>query len=353
MILLFKIYLIRLEYKPIRILYGIQGTGNGHISRSIIIIEQLYKYLPKDSIDILISGSNYSLQIPFAVKYQYEGISFSYGSGGKISFAKSLRNFHPKKIKQDYQQIDFSKYDLIITDQEPISAWGAKKNRIASVGIGNIYSMEITTIKRLFLQKYMTKLFQRLYCPVENKIVLDFTKSSPSNFYPVISKEMICKRIKNHDFTLVYLLSYSVEEIVKILSHHLLQDQIFVVYTKEVDVPVHYNSIHIKPISKNSFQKDLANCRSIITTAGFQTIAEAIFAKKKLFLLPIKGQPEQKANAIMLRKYEIASSYRFSAKKIARWLQNQSSESLSIIDETQQIIEKLLSFIPNYTLAIT
>ena len=41
------------------ILYGIQGTGNGHLSRA----ESIYKLLSTkaDKVDVLLSGNNYSL----------------------------------------------------------------------------------------------------------------------------------------------------------------------------------------------------------------------------------------------------------------------------------------------------
>ena len=58
-----------------KILYGIQGTGNGHLSRGEFIYDLLKKY--SDCVDVLISGSNYSLEPSMPVKYRNKGVTFS------------------------------------------------------------------------------------------------------------------------------------------------------------------------------------------------------------------------------------------------------------------------------------
>ena len=55
-----------------KILYAVQATGNGHISRA----HQLYPYLREmGETDIFLSGSNASLQPDFPVKYRSKGLS--------------------------------------------------------------------------------------------------------------------------------------------------------------------------------------------------------------------------------------------------------------------------------------
>lgn len=334
-----------MQQKPVKILYGIQGTGNGHISRSLLIIEALAERIGIENIDILISGNNYTLPIPYPIKYQLEGISFTYGKGGKISLFKSIRNAHFNNIKKEINSIDFSSYSFVITDQEPISAWGAKRNKIPSVGIGNVYALEDTKLKRLFVHKYMTKIFQKIYCPVKDKLVFDIGKQNSSSFYPMINEEIKKLKIKNHHFTLVYLMSYSVDELIKVLSHHKLISYTFVIYSKEVQEPIHYKNLYIKPISKKSFTKDLMNCANIISTAGFQTISEAIYAQKNILLIPIKGQPEQKANAVMLKKFEIKYIRQLQVRKIENWLLNQKPINIRISDEKESLITSLMKYI--------
>ena len=62
-----------------KILYAIQGTGNGHLSRARDIIPILPK---KGDLDILVSGSQVDVQLPYHVKYMFTGLSFVFGKAG-------------------------------------------------------------------------------------------------------------------------------------------------------------------------------------------------------------------------------------------------------------------------------
>ena len=62
-----------------KILYAIQGTGNGHISRSTEVL----KYLVKEAdVDILVSEIQHEVNLGFKVKYQLEGLGFVFGKTG-------------------------------------------------------------------------------------------------------------------------------------------------------------------------------------------------------------------------------------------------------------------------------
>ena len=72
-----------------KILYGIAGTGNGHLSRSHFIYNLLTKY--SDIVDVLISGDNYSLKPTIPIAYYNKGVTFSVHNG-KINYLKTLSN---------------------------------------------------------------------------------------------------------------------------------------------------------------------------------------------------------------------------------------------------------------------
>ena len=62
-----------------KILYAIQGTGNGHISRAREIIPYLKQY---GELDILISGTQADVQLPYPIKYKFKGVGFVFGIDG-------------------------------------------------------------------------------------------------------------------------------------------------------------------------------------------------------------------------------------------------------------------------------
>ena len=49
-----------------KILYGIQGTGNGHLSRAEEIIPEFSKYA---DVDVIISGNQSQLKSSFEINY--------------------------------------------------------------------------------------------------------------------------------------------------------------------------------------------------------------------------------------------------------------------------------------------
>src|SRR5690606_21367903 len=103
-----------------KILYAIQGTGNGHLSRARDIIPILQK---KGTVDILISGIQADIILPFPIKYRFYGLSFIFGKKGGVDILETLKKGDLKKLIMEIRQLPIEEYDLVINDFEPVSAW--------------------------------------------------------------------------------------------------------------------------------------------------------------------------------------------------------------------------------------
>lgn len=68
-----------------KILYAIQGTGNGHVSRAREVIPILQQY---GDVDLLISGTQVDVGLPYPVKYQLNGFGFVFGKKEESIFGK-------------------------------------------------------------------------------------------------------------------------------------------------------------------------------------------------------------------------------------------------------------------------
>ena len=66
-----------------RILYAIQGTGNGHLTRALDIIPALQQ---RGELDILVSGSQVDIPLPYPVKYRLKGMGFIFGKKAESTF---------------------------------------------------------------------------------------------------------------------------------------------------------------------------------------------------------------------------------------------------------------------------
>lgn len=56
-----------------RVLYAIQSTGNGHLNRALSLVPELKE---RADVDVLISGEQGDINLPFEVKYRFKGLTY-------------------------------------------------------------------------------------------------------------------------------------------------------------------------------------------------------------------------------------------------------------------------------------
>ena len=78
-----------------KVLYAIQAAGNGHISRANEIISLLEK---KCELDVLVSGTQSTVELEHFIKYRRKGLSFQLGKKGGIDFLATLKKLQSKKF---------------------------------------------------------------------------------------------------------------------------------------------------------------------------------------------------------------------------------------------------------------
>ncbi len=117
-----------------KVLYAIQGTGNGHVSRAREIVPLLRK---KAHTDVLISGTQSDLDLPFDVKYSFGGLSYIFGKKGGIDLFETYKKNKIKKLLQDVKQLPVDDYDLVISDFEPVSAWACYMRNKPCIGLSH------------------------------------------------------------------------------------------------------------------------------------------------------------------------------------------------------------------------
>ena len=316
-----------------KFLYGINGTGNGHITKSLNIISNLNK-LGYKNIDILISGNNHSLNIPYT--YKFHGFSLKYNQYGSIDYLKTLKDFKPLQFIKDIK-IDLSNYDKVITDFDPITSWACKKQKVFCLGISHQYAFSSDKSPRPYKKSLFSEFILKNMSPVDNEIGLHFKKYDDNILYPIIRDEILnASPIKGGIYT-VYLPSYSLKQLLPILSKY---NAVFEIFSKEVDKLKVYKNCLIKPNSIKDFTKSLINCRGIITSAGFETPAEAMFLKKKLMCIPILGQYEQLCNAESLK--ELGVMVRYDLSDIESFLKTKSRYIFKWEDPMTEIIKKII-----------
>src|SRR5690348_15224227 len=178
------------------------------------------------------------------------------------------------------------------------------------------------------------------YAPVTVQYGFHFNQYDKNIFTPVIRKQIReLEPLKKGHYT-VYLPAYSDEKIIKMLSKFpKIKWQVFSKHNKKT---IEVNNISIQPVTNNAFIKIMANAEGVLCGAGFETPAEALFLKKKLMVIPMKGQYEQHCNAAALKTMGIPVIKSLKAKhadKIKNWIESGIRISVDYPDITENIID--------------
>src|SRR5450432_1368519 len=199
-----------------KVLYAIQATGNGHVSRANEIIPLLRK---KCDLDILISGTQADVGINHLVKYQRKGFSFIFGKKGGIDFYKTFKQFQSKKFLAEIKTLPVEEYDLVINDFEPISAWACKIKNIPCVAMSHQYAVLHNNSPKPVKADPFAWMVLRYYAPCKSGVGFHFTSFAENIFTPVIRKEIRDAIITNLGHYTVYLPAYDDKKLINFCSN--------------------------------------------------------------------------------------------------------------------------------------
>lgn len=271
-----------------RILYGINGTGNGHLTKSLQIIQELRTR--NHQVDILISGSKSNIVLPPNI-IKKKGFTFIY-KNGSIDFIKTALSNNIIKFLLDLK-IDMRNYDKIITDFEPLTAWSSRIQKNQSIGISHQYAFASDKCPRPGYKSGLSEFFIKHFAPVDLKIGLHFEKYDNFIYHPIIRNDIIKSKPQNLDHITVYLPTHDIQVLKQVFAKWNRKVHIFT----DVKKLENFKNLELIPLSLDTFTQSLTNCDLLITAGGFETPSEALFLKKKMIIIPIKGQYEQQCNA--------------------------------------------------------
>lgn len=323
-----------------KILYAIQGTGNGHLSRARDIIPILQK---KGELDILVSGIQADVELPHPVKYKFKGLSFIFGKNGGIDLIATYKKSNLKQLFKEIKDFPIEAYDLVISDFEPVSTWACKMKHKECIGLSHQAAVINKRSPKPKKNDLVGKAVLRYYAPVTISYGFHFGTYDKNIFTPVIRSQVRnAKPLDNGHYT-VYLPAYSDERIIKVLGE--IKNINWQVFSKHSKKEYKERNIHIKPISNDHFIESLINCTGILCGAGFETPAEALYLKKKLMAIPMKGQYEQQCNAAALKTMGvpvIKSLKRKHLDKIKTWVADKQFIPVNFPNNTEKIIDMII-----------
>ncbi len=340
-----------------KILYGVQATGNGHITRA----RAMNKALKQKGIDVdyLFSGREKQLLFDMEEFGHFrccQGLTFA-TKAGSVQIFETMKKNNLMQLYRDIQSLDLDQYDLILTDFEPISAWAAKKQYKKSIALGHQYAFEHNIPKAG--ENFLTRFFMKHFAPATIKLGLHWHHFDQPILPPIAETHPEPASIVSNKIV-VYLGFENPEDTISFIepfSHY--QFYVYGNFSQQlVTDSSHLTHITLCPLSREGFKADLANCNGVITNAGFELGSEAIHLGKKLLVKPLKGQMEQLSNAVALEKLGLGTSMTtLDFAVLKNWLANFEGKRITYPDVPAAIADWIVNgleeddWVSNQTLA--
>ncbi|MDI9614289.1 MJ1255/VC2487 family glycosyltransferase [Methanothermobacter sp.] len=294
-----------------RVLYSVCGEGMGHAIRSGVILDKL-----TEDHDVLIFASDraYSyLSSKFDNVHEIYGFNTVYedNSVNDIkTFVKAMKTF-PRDLKENLKLLyriakDF-RPDVVVSDFEFYASVISNMLRIPLISIDNMHvitqcrieypekfrrdKIKAAAVVRSFIVRPRRYLITSYFFP-------EVKNPEKVSMYPPVLREDIMNLDPYYgDHVLVYQTSRSNRRLIEILKS---LDRKFIVYgfdRDEVD-----GNLTFRKFNEDQFFRDFESAAAVITNGGFTLISEALYLRKPVYSVPVKGQFEQILNAVYLEK---------------------------------------------------
>ena len=330
-----------------KILFAIQGTGNGHLSRARDVYPELAKY---GDVDVLISGIQADVDFPYPVKYKLYGMSFIFGKSGGVNLVDTAKKLKLFKLLKDIRQLPVNDYDLVINDFEAVSAWTCKRAKKPCISLSHQCAVLHPLAPKPAKGDWVGETVLKNYAPTTAGYGFHFKAFAENIFTPVIRKQIRDLQPTNEGHYTVYLPAYDDATLIKHLSQ--FPETKWDVFSKHNKQPQIVGNINIKPINNEGFIKSMASSTGVLCGAGFEGPAEAMFLGKKVMVVPMSGQYEQQCNAAGAAALGVPVIPQLSAKyyeDIRKWILTGEPVKVDYPDHLALVIQKLIyEQVPHY-----
>lgn len=290
------------------ILYGVNGEGAGHSTRS----KEVLTHLRQQGHTLHVASFDRGMQ---NLRDQFEvteifGFRFAYVNNRvryKRTIAKNLITVPQaaKSANRLKNLIATWKIDLVITDFEPLSCHVAHGMGLPVISIDNQHCLTNALVS--YPPQYRSdaaaaKLVTKLMTPhADAYLVISFFSApvkKPNTFLfpPLLRQEILEAAPTQAEHVLVYVTSPAPS-----LANALAAARgRFVAYGFGRDGE--YGNVVYKKPSLEGFMRDLTSAKAIVANSGFSLVTEALHLGKPYLAVPVKHQFEQIFNAHWLAK---------------------------------------------------
>jgi len=290
------------------ILYGVNGEGSGHSTRSKEVIAHLQAKGHTVHVVSFDRGLQ-NLARDFEVTEIY-GLRFAYVNN-RVRYGKTLtKNLitAPQARKSFSRLLDLAEewqIELVCTDFEPLSCRVGHRKGLPVISIDNQHLLTNASVsypKQHRREAAAAKLVTRCMTPGAAAYIAISIFDTPVRhkrtfvFPPIVRSEVLQARPTTGESVVVYVTAPS-QDLIKLLRGVRAR---FVCYGfgREGEE----GNLVFKRPTMDGFLRDLVDCKAVIANSGFSLVSEALHLGKPYLAIPVKRQFEQVLNAYYLAK---------------------------------------------------
>jgi uncharacterized protein (TIGR00661 family) len=304
-------------------LFIIQGEGRGHLTQAIALSEMLYKS-NHQVVGALVGSADGNIPVFFTEKFQSRSVAFEspclvYCKKTKgLDIRKTLVNsiFRLKTYIHSLQKINTTinqlNPDVIINFYDVLGGIHQFffRPKVPMVCVAHQYLLlnpDFKHPKKHWLDKFLVNTNTRITAlGATKKLALSFTPFSNNdtqNIYtipPLLRPEITQISPSTENYILVYMTQHSLAD--ELLKWHIKNPNVvlhcFWDKPQSTEVYKYSRNLHFHRINGQKFLEMMQNCKGLVTTAGFESVCEAMYLGKPTMMIPVPKHYEQACNAL-------------------------------------------------------
>jgi uncharacterized protein (TIGR00661 family) len=296
------------------LLYGVNGEGMGHATRSQVVIDALLK---AHDVRVVASGAAFRyLRDRLPRVDEIFGPSFAMKDGEiqrwatvRQNFAKGPREL-PDTVKQWVKLVHEWRPEVVITDFEPLAGRYARATRTPLVCVDNINMVDRCRHDREIIGReredfLLARAVTRAMVPTAGDYIITtffrppLARGRTTLVPPIVRPEIVAAEPVPGDHLLVY--SSGEGELLDALRSSGVRCRVYGMRGGPEETVVEGN-LEFRRRSNEGFLEDLRTARGVVAGGGFSLLSEAVYLGKPVLSVPLQGQFEQVMNARYLER---------------------------------------------------
>jgi uncharacterized protein (TIGR00661 family) len=233
----------------------------------------------------------------FAPYVRMRGMFFHI-ENGKVDPFKTALLIKPFTFIRDLFRLPRGRFDLVITDYEPLTAYYALFTGHFSIGHTHNYAFNFKEVPQPKL-KWYERITLRIFAPARLYLVLHWFPYNRNTVPPFIKD--LEPGPTDKDRYLVYFPFEEPEAIIPVLRE--VPELDFVYYCGRNE---RIGNVVLKDYDRSGFLADMKRVEGVIASAGFMLSSEVMHLGKKMLLKPLASQVEQQHNAAEAERLGLA-----------------------------------------------